>query len=563
MLRCPHHARLATARWVLAAVFRNARPCQPAVVLRRPSLFSKREEGRVAMSRKGSWVSAAVVLALAPTSGCTGQVVDRAGSDTLVLTLGTSDGLVQVSDRSYGPVSFVKAIESVSGGRLRVRVVTDVGNGAADAETQLVKDLVAGELDLGYPATRAYAAAGIRGLEPFDAPFVLANHQAVAEAVTGDAGRLALAALKGKGLVGLALGDGGLRRPMSVKGALVTTGAWQGVRFRVYNSPTQAAAVTALGARPVDATQAWEAMMARGDLDGAEIGLEAPDSLSPNIPDLHMALNIVLWPKVSTFVANERRFLALSAEQQTWIRQAADRARIASLGGPWDDTEIVAAQCRRGMVFQSATAPQLAELRDAVEGVVRNLRSDQHTAALMHAVDVAAARHPDPKDPPVAENCAASVQSAVSELRGKPPSTLPDGVYRTEIPISAVAAAGLNNSPGWSGVWTLRVTHAEYALYCKPLDQPGRDCGAEQSDAALEGGRLVGASHDVSFVSDPAAAARLTGCHPPTTAGTGTCPGVLPTYSSSWRVVDNELWFGRAGAAPTSHLDIRPWVKIG
>ena len=514
------------------------------------------------MSRTRPWVTAALVLTLATTSGCTGQVVDRAGSETLVLKLGTSDGLVQASDRSYGPSTFVKEIESVSRGRLKVQVVTDVGNAAPDAETQLVKGIVAGDLDLGYPATRAYAAAGIQGLEPFDAPFVLANHQAVADAVTGDGGRLALTALKGKGLVGLALADSGLRRPLTVKAALVSTKAWQGVRFRVYNSPVQAAAVTALGAKPVDATHGWEAMMARGDLDGAEIGLEAPDSLSPNIPDLHMALNVILWPKVSTFVANERRFNALSAQQQAWIHQAADRAQAASLAGSWNDTEIVAAQCQKGIVFQSATATQLSQMRDAVKGIVQNLRSDPHTAALMHALDVAAARHPDPETPAAAENCAASAHDAESGAREQPPSALPDGVYRTQIPTSAVEAAGLNNSPGWSGVWTLKVTHSDYALYCTPLDQPGRDCGTAQSDAPLEGGRLVGAGHDVSFISDPGAAARLTGCHPPTTTSDGTCPGELPTYSSSWRVVSNELRFGRAGAAPTSHLDIRPWVKI-
>lgn len=61
----------------------------------------------------------ASALAATAVTGCTSEaVVDRSGGDTLVLRLGTSDGLVKVTSRSFGQDTFVKELQEVSDGRI-------------------------------------------------------------------------------------------------------------------------------------------------------------------------------------------------------------------------------------------------------------------------------------------------------------------------------------------------------------------------------------------------------------------------------------------------------------
>ena len=100
---------------------------------------------------------------------------DRIGGDTTVLRLATSDG-VGVDPTTYqGPHAFVKALEEVSGGRLKVQIAWDFASGAADAETQVVEAIASGEVDGGWPATRAFAHAGIEGLGAVEAPKIRRN----------------------------------------------------------------------------------------------------------------------------------------------------------------------------------------------------------------------------------------------------------------------------------------------------------------------------------------------------------------------------------------------------
>jgi hypothetical protein len=62
--------------------------------------------------------------------------VEDGNRDTLVLQIATID---QVNDngQSYGPQAFVDSLEEVSGGRLRVEVTTNYGDGAPEAESNL------------------------------------------------------------------------------------------------------------------------------------------------------------------------------------------------------------------------------------------------------------------------------------------------------------------------------------------------------------------------------------------------------------------------------------------
>jgi hypothetical protein len=144
-------------------------------------------------------------------------------------------------------------------------------------------------------------------------------------------------------------------------------------------------------------------------------------------------------------------------------------------------------------------------------------------------------------------------------------STVPAGVYRTEIPLEAVDEANISNNSGWTGIWTLEIKDGTYVLSCRPLDMPGQDCGTTTSDAPLEAGDLRGRDHRVFFVGyDVERLAALTGCKPdPSAPDDQQCVTVSP-YSVTWSSRGDQLTFSDPGpfGPQAAHLWLRPWTRI-
>ena len=478
---------------------------------------------------------------------------DRTGGDTMVLHLASSDGEGVGPVTYQGPTEFVEAVEEVSDGRLKVEVTWDYASGAADAESQLVEGIASGEVDGGWPATRAFARAGIEGLEAVEAPMLLTSEAAVEDLVSGDVADDVLAQLDGSGITGVGLMAAPLRRPVSGDRPLVAPDDWTGATFRVYNSPVQAAAVRALGARPVNMTHLWSDAVRVGDLDGAEI-----DFVDLTLPTYirHATGNVVLWPKVFVAAFNEELFNELTEEQQRWIREAADRATTASVDAPYDASIDLQSACDRGTKVHEATAEQLSALRAAVAPVLEDLRRDPETADLMTSVDALADQHPNPDTLSPAGGCDGTEAETGD---GLPTTAAPitEGTYRAEIPEDATS--GVDNASGWSGTWTLRVQDGTYAFSCRPLDLPGTDCGHTNTTDVLDAGLLKGDDTTVWFVPDAKLMSDLTGCELPPTADDPDACLVLPAYSASWSQDGDQLTF--SGASEQT-LNLAPWQRV-
>ena len=500
------------------------------------------------------------LVAILAQAGCAAAPVDRSGADVLQLRMATIDGYEfgSTGGSQAGPETFVRELESLSGGRIEVNVATAYGSGAADAENRLVSAIAAGDLDGGFPATRAFAAAGIHGLEAVEAPFALVNRAAVAELVTGDVAALALAQLRGSGVVGVGLADGGLRRPFADR-PLLGVPAWSDMRFRVFGSPVEADTVTALGGVPVPAGAGWVDDAVAGRLDGAEFSLEGYLGNDYSDEAGEVSLDVVLWPKVWVLALSQERFNSLDDEERSWVAEAAARATAASLSAP-DDQQYVAGLCARGVHFHVGTPGQHRGLERAVASVRDGLRADPDTAELMAAVDDIASRHPTADVPRVPDDCGASSSLAGPEVPDEV-SALPDGVYRAEVPASAVTAAGGNNGPGYSGLWTLEVKDGTYALTCRPLAEPGKDCGNAVSTNVLEAGRLRGADDRAYFVGDLDLLASLSGCSTEPGAAYACTPA--NTYAARWSVDGDELTFSDVLGPDGTYLGLRRWTRIG
>jgi TRAP-type C4-dicarboxylate transport system substrate-binding protein len=514
-----------------------------------PSVDGDPEEAAMTRPRT-TFAALTAVSAMTLATGCfaTGGT-DRAGGETLVLKMATIDGFEFGTTGGFltGPETFATALEEVSGGKMRVDVTTNYGEGDPGAESELVEAIADGELDGGWPATRAFSAAGIRSLEAIEAPLQLTSETAVQQLLTGHAGQTAIDSLGDTGITGLAMLHGGLRRPFANR-MLLSPEDWAGARMRVFGSPVQRATVTALGAEPVETGTRWIDLVKQDKLDGAEFTIDLYAHNGYGEEAGNVPLNVVLWPKVFVLSLSTDLYASLSDQQHAWVAEATDAAvEQARYAAPAED-EFLPDLCSSGVNLATAAGWQLQQLRAKVEPVLQDLQHTPETAPLMKAVGAIAARYPRADIPEKPADCS----SASADAPPRTDSNLPSGVWRVAIPIEDVASASLDNEPGWSGVWTLTVEDATFVLACAPLEDRTKDCGNTGIGSAnFEAGYLKGDDSTVFFVADGELMEKSDACHPD-------CH-VLDPYSAQWQVEGDTLTFT---AAEGSHLTINPWTRI-
>jgi TRAP-type C4-dicarboxylate transport system substrate-binding protein len=510
------------------------------------------------------------IVILAMTAACQAtQGSDKTGGDTVVLTLATFEGEPNANGQNHGPEAFVENLGKVSQGRLKVELKTEYGDGAADAESQIVRAIASGEVDGGWPSTRAFARGGVPGLEVVEAPLTIASYAAEKALVSGPVAGKLLARLDGSGVAGLGLTVGPLRRPFAAKEPLLGPEDWKGITFRVFNSPVQADAVRALGATPADLSFSFIDQIKDGTLRGAEIDIAQYEHNGNGTEAGNVTANVVLWPKVFVLALSQKRLDALTPQQQAWVREAAAQAVKASVEAPYEETPAARSLCARGARFLNATPGQLQGLRTRLRPVLEKLAADPASAQLLEDIQAIAVQHPGPDAPAVPASCTKGVAKNASP--GQVPtavSDLPDGVYRHQLTHDEVAAAGGDDGAGSAGIWTLRVRGGTFQLSCRPVEGAGVSCGGggNDSDRIFEAGDLRGTGNTVYFVGDPERLSRLTGCKLPANNQPGHC-FVLDPYRMTWAVAGDQLSFtdyhypGETG--DLLEWTGGPWRKIG
>ncbi len=503
-------------------------------------------------------VVAAVALAACGSQPPAGPGGDRIGSPTVVLRFATFDG--ESAPEIPGVRAFVDALESESGGAFRVEVTYAYGEGAPDAESRLVQAIASGDLDGGWPSTRAFARAGIDGLAAIEAPLTLTSYEAIKALATGAAAEQALSALDGTGIAGLGLVAGDLRRPFAADGFLRRPDDWEGIAFRSYNSPIQSSTIEALGGTARDLSFGWHEEVAGGRLQGIETGIGVyAMNFSTEVP--YATANVVLWPKVHVLALSQERLDALTDEQRGWLERATAAALAAASAADYDESAAVARACEAGVRFAVASDDDLAAMRHAVQPVIDALSASEADRALLTEVLAIADEHPDIYMPEVPVECMGeSDEDPLAEVPDEV-SSLPDGQYRSEIRLDDLRAAGVDNGAGWTGTWTLTVEDGTWVLTCRAIETPGKDCGNSTYEGALEAGNLLGRDDVVYFDFDEELMAHLTGCELPATGEPGHCYSA-ETYRARWMLEGDRLTFAEAGQETSYHLILTEWQKI-
>jgi TRAP-type C4-dicarboxylate transport system substrate-binding protein len=356
------------------------------------------------MMRTNLLLVAAAVLALSAVAACESPpVADKTGDQTVVLTLGTID-VLDPNHQSPAATIFIQRLTELSGGRLKVRTTTEYQHGQPNAESDLVKAIGSGSFDLGIPSMRAFAAAGLPGLQALEAPLVITSRATENAIAAGPVGKDLLATLDGTDVLGLALAPGPLRRPFA-KRPLRSVFDWQATKFRSFNSPVQAQTITALGGQPVTASFDFAVLVHDGRLHGAELDIAQyqENHYGPLLPAV--TRNVVLWPKITVLTINRKTYNRLNEQQRQWLHQAAQSAVSAATGFAYDEATPAKAMCATGVRFYDATDAELAGLTTAVRPVLDTLAADPISGPLLTKIQQVAAEHPGVDVPDVPADC--------------------------------------------------------------------------------------------------------------------------------------------------------------
>lgn len=340
------------------------------------------------MAGRLRWVATAAVAAITAV-GCGGDDTGSTSADdlperpTMTLSLGTVDPPGRPA--SDDVKEFAAQVESLSDGRITVKIDWNVGEGEPHPYEYLAEQVRSGAHDLGLVPAGTWTALGVTSLQALQAPFLVTSEALVDEIVTGELANRMLAGLEAVEVVGLTLLPETLRHPVGFGEPLTSPDQYVGARIRVPISSTASdGVVQALGAEPVDLNgNAWAAAVATGTVIGAESAFAQRSSL-PTLGTF--TANVTFFPKVNALVVGEDRLGTLDAEAQDVLRAAATATQEYVLGSNPSDAEEAAAYCQAGGGVVLASAEQVAAFEAAVEPVMADLEADPETKELIAAI---------------------------------------------------------------------------------------------------------------------------------------------------------------------------------
>jgi tripartite ATP-independent transporter DctP family solute receptor len=368
------------------------------------------------MRRSRAWRVVAAVLA---TGLAAGLAACGGGDDEEDTTTGAAGarttlrlGYVTTPEHPYGLAVdyFVKQVRQRSNGELVIRPLASYGGGN---DQTLLGDVRGGAVDMGSVSTAIWDTQGYNGFQALQAPFLITRYDQEQQVIDGDIADDMLAGVEDLGLVGLAISEGGLRKPLGAKKALTTPADFQGLKIRSVESQVLAEGLRALGADPTP--------LPLGDVynalrSGTVQGMEANYGLIYTQKYYEVAdfvtANVNFWPFPTAIVMNKDKFDDLDEEDQQILRDAAEGVpefsiRLFTNPAP-NAPNFVELLCQEDLKFASATPADLQALSAKAETAYDQLSEDEQTGDYISRIQELKADLPPPAaPPPLPAGCAA------------------------------------------------------------------------------------------------------------------------------------------------------------
>jgi TRAP-type transport system periplasmic protein len=286
---------------------------------------------------------------------------------------------------------FARQVKELSGGTLLIEPLWKaVGEDKDDWDQAVARGVMAGDFDMGLVPARAWDTEGVDSFAALHAPFLVTNNALLAKVIEPGVADEMLSGLDKLGVAGLALFPESTRTLFAFGNPVLKPADLAGKTIRAPRSDTTYALLTALGASPDDlAGEVFPDGVATRQVVAAESSFAAASDLpAPTTA----AANLVLYPKVSSLIANSKVFQNLSEPQRQQLTEAATATRTWAVRAMKSVADDAAEFCRNGGTVIMATEAEVTAFKDAGAAVYSKLEADPATKAHLTKIrDLAAA----------------------------------------------------------------------------------------------------------------------------------------------------------------------------
>jgi TRAP-type transport system periplasmic protein len=350
-------------------------------------------------------VVAAVALALGLTA-CGGSSGGGGSGDGAAVTLRLS--YVTPAAHPYGQAVdfFIAKVKELSGDSINITGLPSYPNG----DIALLNAVKGGSVDMGSVSSAVWGTVGVTSFDALQMPFLLTSYPLEGEVIGGDIGKEMLKGADAFGVVGLAIHEGGLRKPLGVSKKLVSLADFQGLKMRSVEAPVLLAGLRALGADPttLPVQEIFQAMQSH-TVDAMEANLGLIQTYKLYEVARYVTANVNLWPFPTVLIMNKAKFDALSEDQQKAIMDAAALVPEFSIKIFTEPTtDLVKTLCDEGLKFAVAAAEDVGAMAEATKPVYARFERDADTKRFITAIQELKASQPAaPAPAPLPDGCAA------------------------------------------------------------------------------------------------------------------------------------------------------------
>lgn len=336
-----------------------------------------------------------------------GLVVAGCGSSSSGKTL--TLGYVTGPTHPYGLAlqMFADDVKTASNGQLTIKLLPTYGGGS---DATLLADERGGSVDMGSVSASIWDTVGVNSFQALQMPFLVTNYKLEKAVLDSPIQASMLAGTAKVQLHGLAIHEGGLRKPLSTGTCITTVQGFQGQKMRVPPSALLTDSIKALGAVPTP--------LALSDVYGAlKNGLVS--SMEANYGLIYtnkyyevskcVTGNVNLWPFPTVLSINNKVWSGLTSQQQGWITSSAAKLSdnsLAIVSNP--ASPLVTNLCKAGLKIGKATPDALTAMRNQVQSVYDKYTASQPTGGFVSAIEKIKATVTPPTPAPLPAGCAAS-----------------------------------------------------------------------------------------------------------------------------------------------------------
>lgn len=304
---------------------------------------------------------------------------------------------------------FKAQVEKASGGALKIKLIPVYGGGN---DAKLLNDEKGGTVDMGSVSTAVWDTQGVYSFEALQMPFLITSYGLEGK-VLSTYEQTMLTDPNGPsklGLHGLAIHEGGLRKPLSTGACFTTAASFNGVPFRVPPGQLLNDGIAALGASPTPLPLSDVYLALK---QGTVKGMEANYGLVLTNQYYQVAKcmtgNVNFWPFPTVLSINNNAWKGLTSQEQGWINSAATNLpaeSLAILTNPASTT--VPTLCKNGLKIGKSTPADISGMLAKEQSVYTKYEAHSPTGTLVPEIQkMKAAMPPAPAPAPLPAGCAA------------------------------------------------------------------------------------------------------------------------------------------------------------